>query len=187
MLEKEVNYRKSITFEFARAEIAFDEYFSLVSELMRRQNLNVKVSEKIKLFDSYARWCGHVYECMLTLVKIEEQNAITEESKYPETDKEIQWEAEKSIRRYSALDREGTITPVLNEDFAESLRIVRNKCSFHCTHSRVKTSFLKNFHEKHHHMTYWLFKEFSSMHIDMLNTDNLDLGEINNFYEIFNN
>ena len=190
--EKELNYRKSIKFELIRAKIAFDEYYSLVSVLTGRKFTDVTIMERVRLYDTYARWCGHLYESLLALVKIEELNDVNESSKSPATDTEIQWEAKKSINRFNSsveagrINADGIISPSLEDDFSKSLRIVRNRCSFHCTHNRVHEDYLKSFHERHHHMAYWIFREFSGLHADIESIDDADLGEINNFCEFLN-
>lgn len=188
-IDKVSEYRKSIRFELIRANFAFDEFILLAGKFINAELDSSNTLAKIKIFDAYARWCGHLYESLLALVIIEEQNQISEDSKSDVIDIEIQREAEKSLNRYNVLIRAGkfseagNITPVLHPSFSSDLRKVRNKCSFHCTNNRVKSDILQEFLNKHHQIAFNLFSEFYGK-FGSLNTEcNNDLGAINQFFE----
>ena len=141
---KITEYRKSIKFELVRAQLAFEEFFGYAGGFITDKFDDTNVLAKIKIFDAYARWVGHLYESMLALVKIEDQNSVSERSKSDVTDPAIQFETQKSLNRFNALVQSGKINPdghvslTLDAQFASDLRKVRNKCSFHCTNNRVR-------------------------------------------------
>lgn len=187
-LSKVSEYRKSIKFELVRAKLAFDEFFGYAGGFITEKFDDSNVLAKIKIFDAYARWVGHLYESLLALVKIEDQNSVSEDSKWNVTDPEIQFEAKKSLNRFNALVKSGQIDPnghvplSLDTDFASDLRQARNKCSFHCTDNRVQSDILQDFMNKHHHMAYWLYSELLSLHGKIDTECNQDLGAINQFF-----
>lgn len=183
-------YRKSIKFELIRAKLAFDEFFGYAGGFITETFDDSNVLAKIKIFDAYARWVGHLYESLLALVKIEDQNSVSENSKCNVTDPEIQFEAQKSLNRFNALvksgkiDSSGHVSLSLDVNFASDLRLVRNKCSFHCTDNRVQSDILQDFMNKHHHMAYWLYSEMLNIHGKIDTECNQDLSSINQFFNV---
>jgi hypothetical protein len=188
-IDKVSEYRKSIRFELIRANFAFDEFISFAAGFITEKFDDANILAKIKIFDAYARWCGHLYESLLALVIIDEQNQVSESSTSDITDKEIQREAEKSLNRYNVLVKAGKfseaghITPVLDASFSSDLRKVRNKCSFHCTNNRIKSDILQEFLNKHHQMAFCLFTEYYGKFGHLNSECNNDLGAINQFFE----
>lgn len=187
---KITEYRKSIKFEIVRAQLAFEEFFGYADGFITDKFDDTNVLAKIKIFDAYARWVGHLYESMLALVKIEDQNSVSESSKSDVTDPEIQFETQKSLNRFNALVQSGQIHPdghvllTLDAQFASDLRRARNKCSFHCTNNRVQSEILQDFMSKHHHMAYWLYSEMLNLHGKIDSECNKDLGAINQFFSV---
>lgn len=183
-------YRKSIKFELVRARLAFEEFFGYAGGFITEKFDDSNVLAKIKVFDAYARWVGHLYESLLALVKIEGQNSVSENSRWDVTDPEIQFEAQKSLNRFNALVQSGKIDPnghvslSLDPDFASDLRKARNKCSFHCTDNRVQSDILQDFMNKHHHMAYWVYSEMINLHGKIDTQCNQDLGAINQFFTV---
>jgi hypothetical protein len=186
--EKVLNYRKSIRYELIRAKIAFEEFFQLSIDLVTGNIPEDNIVAKIKGFDAYSRWVGHLYESLLALVIIEDQNSVTENSSSDVIDKEIQWEAQKAINRIDALfksgklDKNGYVKPDLFDDFSNALRKVRNKCSFHCTSNRVQSDILQEFMNKHHHMAFRLYEDFYADYGKLNSEFSKDLGAINEFF-----
>lgn len=187
---KVTEYRKSIKFELVRARLAFDEFFGYAGGFITDQFDDSDVLSKIKIFDAYARWVGHLYESLLALVKIEDQNSVSEDSRWDITDPEIQFEAQKSLNRFNTLVQSRKIDPnahvslSLDADFASDLRKARNKCSFHCTDNRVQSDILQDFMNKHHHMAHWLYSEMFNLHGKVDTECNQDLGAINQFFTV---
>ena len=163
-------YRKSIKFELIRAKLAFDEFFEYAGGFITEKFDDTNVLTKIKIFDAYARWVGHLYESMLALVIIEDQNSVDEDSRYGITDPAIQFEAQRSLNRFNTLvehgeiNIDGRIQINLENNFASDLRVARNKCSFHCSNNRIQSDILQDFLDKHHHMAFWLYTEILSLH-----------------------
>lgn len=182
------DYRKSIKFELVRAKLAFDEFFEYAGGFITEKFDDTNVLAKIKIFDSYARWVGHLYESMLALVIIEDQNSVDEDSRSYVTDLAIQFEAKRSLNRFNTLVEYGEINLDrriqinLDSNFSSDLRIARNKCSFHCTNNRIQSDILQNFMEKHHHMAFWLYTEILSLHGKIDSECDKDLGAINQFF-----
>ncbi|KZZ41347.1 hypothetical protein A3759_15905 [Thalassolituus sp. HI0120] len=186
-LSKINEYRKSIKFELIRAKLASDEFFGYAGGFITEKFDDSDVLAKIKRFDAYARWVGHLYESLLALVKIEDQNYVSENSRWDVTDAEIQLEAKKSLNRFNTLvksgeiDSNGYVSLSLEPDFSSDLRKARNKCSFHCTDSRVQSDILQDFMNKHHHMAYWLYSEMLNLH-GKIDESSQDLGAIDQFF-----
>lgn len=185
---KVTDYRKSIKFELIRAQLAFNEFFDHAGGFIRERFDDTNVLAKIKIFDAYARWVGHLYESLLALVKIEEQNSVSEDSKSGITDPEIQFEAQKSLNRFNTRVQLGKINPdghvslILDSEFSSDLRKARNKCSFHCTNNRVQSDILQDFMSRHHHMAYRLYLEMLKFHGKIDSECDTDLGAINQFF-----
>jgi len=53
-------YRKSIKFELVKARLAFDEFFGYAGGFITEKLDDSNVLAKIKIFDAYARWVGHL-------------------------------------------------------------------------------------------------------------------------------
>lgn len=181
-------YRKSIKFELIRAKLAFDEFFEYAGGFITEKFDDTNVLTKIKIFDAYARWVGHLYESMLALVIIEDQNSVDEDSRYGITDPAIQFEAQRSLNRFNTLvehgeiNIDGRIQINLENNFASDLRVARNKCSFHCSNNRIQSDILQDFLDKHHHMAFWLYTEILSLHGKIDSECDKDLGAINQFF-----
>ena len=181
-------YRKSIKFELVRAKLAFDEFFEYAGGFIIDNFDDTNVFAKIKLFDAYARWVGHLYESMLALVIIEDQNLVGEYSRSNVTDPAIQFEAQKSLKLFNTLVESGEIKLAgriqinLDSNFASDLRVARNKCSFHCTNNRIQSDILQDFMDKHHHMAFWLYTEILNLHGKIDSECDKDLGAINQFF-----
>jgi len=188
--EKINEYRKSIKFELIRANIAFSEFYNIAGNRITDDSVNENLLVKLKHFDSYARWCGHLYESLLALVIIETQNSIDDNSSTSNIDKEIQFEAKRALNRFNALvkagkiDPDGTKVPTLHNEFSYDLRRVRNKCAFHCTNTRVKIDLLQNFLEKHHQIAYRLYTDFYNIHGKLTNECDEDFGLISEFFKV---
>lgn len=185
---KIAEYRKSIKFELVRAQLAFDEFFGYAGGFITEKFDDTNVLAKIKIFDAYARWVGHLYESLLALVKIEKQNSVSEGSKSDVTDLAIQFEAQMSFNRFNALVQSGKVNPdghvslIIDSAFSSDLRNARNKCSFHCTNNRIQSDILQDFMSKHHHMAYWLYSEMLGLHGKIDSECDKDLGAINQFF-----
>lgn len=187
--KREVLY-KSIRFEIIRAKLAFDNFFkiagTIITETIPEDNPHIQ----ILAFDSYSRWCGHLYECLLALQIVSNESSINEKSFGAEIDKHIQFEAEKAINRRLSLLRSGKdefshFTDLeLSTTFAKDLRTVRNKCSFHCSLNRVTSSLLQNFINNHHEVAYALYEDTYGWFGGLETEAKMDIGEITNFFKI---
>ncbi|MDO6505429.1 hypothetical protein Q4506_01215 [Colwellia sp. 4_MG-2023] len=179
-------YKKSIKFEFVRAQMAQKKFMKLVeykySQLSQNQNHKASTIIKLQYFDTYALWCGHVYEVIKALAIIDQSLSIEEDSNASDFDSILQEEVEKLIA--TAVSKPGIIHPSLKPSFSSDLRTVRNKCSFHCTNKRVKTDILSKFMKQHHQEIYFVYdllaKKNELFGIESLN----DFGAIEEFYSI---
>jgi hypothetical protein len=179
-------YKKSIKFEFLRAQMTQKEFINLAnykySQLSKNPNFKAPTIIKLQYFDAYARWCGHVYEVIKAQAIIDQSISIEEESKASSFDDVLQHEIEKLIA--TAAQQPGVIHPSLKSSFSSDLRKVRNKCSFHCTNSRVKTDILSDFMKTHHQEIYFVFHLLTTKP-ELLGVEHLnDLGAIETFYDI---
>ncbi|MGR4992230.1 hypothetical protein ACPV3U_21925 [Vibrio rotiferianus] len=181
---KILEYQKSIKFEFIRAQIAREEFFALSKEKYGRLSASLPVNctiTKLKYFDAYARWCGHIYEVIKAQAIINERIPVDADSYASEFDIELQKEVEQLVS--SAVIQSGVIHPELKPSFSSDLRKVRNKCSFHCTNSRVKTDILLQFMKYHHQEIYYVFFQLATKP-ELLGVENVnDFGAIEEFYE----
>lgn len=183
--QKISEYRKSIKFEFIRAQMAFEEFFSLAKDKYSRLSTpapsNVSTITKLKYFDAYARWCGHVYEVIKAQAIISQSIPVDEDSYAASFDAELQKEVEKLVS--TAVEQPGVIHPSLKPDFSADLRKARNKCSFHCTNSRVKTNILLSFMKMHHQEMFFVFHQLATKP-ELLGVESIsDFGAIEEFYE----
>ncbi|MCL1124814.1 hypothetical protein [Shewanella surugensis] len=183
--QKILEYQKSIKFEFIRAQMAFTEFFDFAktkySQLTVSGNTNgIDTITKLKYFDAYARWCGHVYEVIKAQAIIDQTIPVDENSQVSIIDKELQKVVEELVS--SAVEKPGVTPPSLNPDFSADLRKARNKCSFHCTNNRVKTNILLNFMKNHHREIYFIYYQLATKP-ELLGVQNLtDFGAIEDFY-----
>ena len=181
---------KSIRFEIIRAKIAFDNFFKIAGTIITERISDNDPHIQILAFDSYSRWCGHLYESLLALQIASKESSINEKPLSDEIDKHIQFEAEKAINRRLSLLRSGKdeylhfINIELHEAFAKDLRTVRNKCSFHCSLNRVTSSLLQNFINNHHEIAYALYEDTYGWFGGLDNKENMDIGEITNFFKL---
>jgi hypothetical protein len=179
-------YQKSIKFEFVRAQMAQEQFMKLAgykySQLSQNQNHKAPTIIKLQYFDTYARWCGHVYEVIKALAIIDQSLSVDEESNASEFDSIIQKEVEKLIA--TAVAKPGIIHPSLKSSFSSDLRKVRNKCSFHCTNKRVKTDILSAFMKQHHQEIYFVYNLLATKS-ELLGVESInDFGAIEEFYSI---
>ena len=152
------------------------------SQLSKNPNFEAPTVIKLQYFDTYARWCGHVYEVLKAQVIIDHNISIMEDSKASLFDSVLQSEVEKLVA--TAIPQPGVIHPSLKPGFSSDLRKVRNKCSFHCTNNRVKTEILSDFMREHHQEIYFVFHLLATKP-DLLGVESLnDFGAIDTFYGI---
>lgn len=187
---KVTEYRKSIKFELIRSKLALDEYIELTTAFFTGQVNETNTLAQIRAFDAYSRWLGHLYESLLALVIIDKKYNASESSKYDVTDPLIQRVAKESLARFKTsiengiLDKHGFVSLNLENEFASDLRIIRNKCSFHCSNNRVKSNMLQEFINKHHHMAFYLYAELYYMHGELDSECRDDLGAISQFFSV---
>jgi len=179
-------YKKSIKFEFLRAQMTKTEFMNLAhykySQLSKNPNFKAPTDIKVQYFDAYARWCGHVYEVIKAQAIIDQSISIEENSGAASFDDILQKEVEKLIE--NSVQQPGIIHPSLKSNFSSDLRKVRNKCSFHCTNNRVKTDILSDFMKTHHQEIYYVFNLLATRP-ELLGVENInDFGAIETFYDI---
>ena len=183
--DKIADYQRSIKFEFIRAQMAFSEFFYLsskkYSQLTSTLVSSVDVQTKLKYFDTYARWCGHVYEVIKARAIINHSVPVYEDSKAASFDVELQKEVDSLVAMAERIP--GVVYPSLSANFSSDLRKVRNKCSFHCTNDRVKINILLDFMKEHHQEIFFVFKQMNE-DPEMLGVEELnDFGALGDFYD----
>lgn len=171
---------KNISYEFFRARAAFAVVWELANRKCANPDFKFDIEDSLRYFDAYSRWCGHIYESLKALVG--NDPSYGELKDYRQFDKAIQKFTGLIINNIP--HQEGRIPCSLDKNFAKQLRIVRNKCSFHCEMNRIETELMNNFKDKHHitliNIYYYLSE---SSFVKPLSSFN-DLGHIENFFNI---
>lgn len=187
---KKTTLYKSIRFEIVRAKIAFDTFFKIAGAIITGSAPEQSPHIQILAFDSYSRWCGHLYETLLALQIVSDESPVNDKSKGPDIDPYIQCEAQKAINRRLSLLKSGReefshfAQITLNPAFSIDLRTIRNKCSFHCSLNRVSSTILQNFINNHHEIAYALYEDLQGSFGKLEPAFNQDLGEVTKFFQV---
>ncbi|BDQ68427.1 MULTISPECIES: hypothetical protein [Shewanella] len=171
---------KNISYELFRAKAAFEVVRGLAEIKCANPDFKFHIEYSLRFFDAYSRWCGHIYETLKALVCNDPSYGNLD--KYQKVDKAIQKFSRFIIDNIP--EQEGHIPCSLKKGFSRDLRIVRNRCSFHCEISRIETELLNEFKDNHHttigNIFIYLCKSSLVKPLDSFD----DLGHIEKFFNI---